>query len=93
MMMMMMMMMMVKKEDDDDGDSIKKKRFTYKLKFIDSYRFMPCKLWDLVDNLSAIHNKECKSCMEEKKFGRNVNLLDLKITDWITYAKMQYTMY
>ena len=49
------------KEDDNS------KKITYKLKFIDSYRFMQSKLSDLVDNLSKIFNKECKSCIERKK--------------------------
>ena len=35
--------------DDDD----KKKKITHGLKFIDSFRFMPCKSSDLVDNLSG----------------------------------------
>ena len=42
----------IKKEHDNSKTS------TYKLKFIDSYRFMPCKLSDLVDNLSGIYSKE-----------------------------------
>ena len=42
------------KEDDNS------KKITYKLKFIDSYRFMQSKLSDLVDNLSGIFNKEYK---------------------------------
>ena len=33
------------------------KKITYKLKFIDSHRFMPSKLSDLVDNLSEINKK------------------------------------
>ena len=48
------------KEDDNS------KKITYKLKFIDSYRFMQSKLSDLVDNLSEINNKDCKTCMERK---------------------------
>ena len=43
-----------------------RKTTTQKLKFIDSYRFMQRKLSDLVDNLSGIYIKECKSCMERK---------------------------
>ena len=39
---------------------------TYKLKFIDSYRFMSTSLSNLVDNLSGIYDKECKKCMERK---------------------------
>ena len=30
-----------------------KKKITHGLKFIDSFRFMPCKSSDLVDNLSG----------------------------------------
>ena len=37
----------IKKDDNS-------KKITYKLKFIDSYRFMQSKLSDLVDNLSEI---------------------------------------
>ena len=44
----------IKKEHDNGKTS------TYKLKFIDSYRFMQSKLSDLVDNLSGIFNKEYK---------------------------------
>ena len=60
---------------------------TYKLKFIDSYRFMSTSLSNLVDNLSGIHDKECKKCMERKKLGWIVNLLDLKMVAWIINAK------
>ena len=42
---------------------------TYKLKFIDSYRFMQSSLSNLVDNLSGVYDKECKKCMERKKLG------------------------
>ena len=57
------------KEDDDsekeeDDNSNKKKTITYKLKFIDSYRFMQSKLSDLVDNLSEINKKECPECIK-----------------------------
>ena len=61
------------KEDDDsekeeDDNSNKKKTITYKLKFIDSYRFMQSKLSDLVDNLSEINKKECPKCKGKCKF-------------------------
>ena len=42
------------------------KKVTYKLKFIDSYRFMKSKLSDLVDDLSEINKKECPKCMRNK---------------------------
>ena len=46
------------KDDDNDNDKNKVKTFTYRLKFIDSYRFMQGLLSNLVDNLSEINNKE-----------------------------------
>ena len=61
--------MPIKKEDDDDNKVI-----TYKIKFIDSCRFMQSTLSDLVDNLSEIN---------KKMYGldQNLNLLGLKIID------------
>ena len=50
----------IKKEHDND------KTITYKLKFIDTCRFMQSKLSDLVDNLSEINDKACKTCIERK---------------------------
>ena len=66
----------IKKEWDKDSGKI----IRYKIKFIDSCRFMPSKLSNVVDNLSEINNKDCKTCME-KKLNQNVNLLGLKIID------------
>ena len=40
----------IKKEHDND------KTITYKIKFVDTCRFMPSKLSDLVNNLSEINN-------------------------------------
>ena len=66
----------IKKEhDNNNGETI-----TYKVKFINTSRFMQSKLSNLVDNLSEINNKHCKTCTE-KKLNQNVNLLDLKIID------------
>ena len=48
-------------KNDDDC-----KKITYKLKFIDCYRFMQSKLPYLVDNLSGINKKECLKCMRKK---------------------------
>ena len=52
------------KKGNDNG-----KKITYKLKFIDSYRFMSTSLSNLVDNLSRVYDKECKQSMEIKKLG------------------------
>ena len=46
------------KEDD--------KKILYKLKFIDSYRFMSTSLSNLLDNLSGVYDKEREKCMEKK---------------------------
>ena len=59
---------------NDSGETI-----TYKLKFIDSCRFMPSKLSNFLDNLSEINDKDCKTCIERKILNQNVNLLGLKI--------------
>ena len=64
-------------KDDDNG-----RKITYKLKSIEIYRFMSSKLSDLVDNVSEINKNEC---LERKV--KNVNLLDLKMIDYITDAK------
>ena len=50
-------------QEDDNS-----KKITYKLKFIDSYRFMQSKLSDLVDNLSEIKKKECSECKGKCEF-------------------------
>ena len=54
----------IKKEViNNNGD---KKTITYKLKFVDSYRFMQNSLSELVDCRSEIFNSiECKSCIEK----------------------------
>ena len=58
------------KKEHDNGKTI-----TYKIKFIDSCRFMQSKLSDLVDNLFA------KNAWREKISNQNVILLGLKIID------------
>ena len=47
------------KKEHDNG-----KKITYKLEFIDSYRFMSTSLSNLVDNLLGVYDKGCKKCME-----------------------------
>ena len=50
------------KKINENGELI-----TYKLKFVDSCRFMATSLSSLTDNLSEINNKDCKKCMERNK--------------------------
>ena len=51
----------ITKKDKDDNDKIAK--ISYKIKFIDSYRFMSCSLSSLVSNLSeGLHNDRCEDC-------------------------------
>ena len=58
--------MEITKIDKDDND--KTTKISYKIKFIDSFRFMSSSLSNLVDNLSeGLHNdrcKDCKSCLD-----------------------------
>ena len=52
---------------------------TYKIKFIDSYRFMSSSLSRLVDNLSeGIHNNtclDCRSCLDYVRITKNEKLI------------------
>ena len=64
--------MLIKKENEDG------KTITYKIKFIDTCRFMQSKLSDLADNLSEINNKDCKKCMERKKIRSECEFIGLK---------------
>ena len=65
---------------------------TYKIKFIDSYRFMSSSLSKLVDNLSeGIHNNKCancESCLDYVK-TKNEKLL-LKCFNCKTYYKKKF---
>ena len=66
------------KKELDNGKTI-----TYKLKFIDSFRFMSTALSILADNLSEIYNKK----LEIKIANLSVILLGLKITNYMANAK------
>ena len=56
--------MLIKKEFDNG------EKGTYKLKFIDSFRFMPTSLSSLLDNLFEIYSKKLKdeNCKSECDF-------------------------
>ena len=56
----------------------KDQKLTYKLKFIDSNRFMSTSLSNLLDNLSGVYDKECKKCMERKKTRLNCKFIGFK---------------
>ena len=62
----------IKKEHDND------KTIIYKIKFIDSCRFMPNKLSNLVDKLSENNNKVCKTCMERKNIKSEWEFIGVK---------------
>ena len=54
------------------------KQITYKIKFIDSCRFMSSKLSNLVHKLSEINNKDCKTCIEKKNVKSECGFIGLK---------------
>ena len=66
---------------------------TYKIKFIDSYRFMSLSLSKLVDNLSeGIHNNKCSDCesnLDYIKIKKNEKLL-LKCFNCNIYYKKKF---
>ena len=64
----------IKKERDNDSGEI----ITYKIKFIDSCRFMPSKLSNIVDNFSETNNKDCQTFMERKNIKSECEVIGLK---------------
>ena len=72
------------KKENDNG-----KKITYKLKFIDSYRFMSTSLSNLVDNLSRMYDKECKKCMEREKIRLNCEFIRFR-NDRLNYKCKEF---
>ena len=66
----------IKKEHDNDSTITI--TITYKIKFIDSCRFIQRKLSNLVDNLSEINIKDCKTCTERKNIKSEWEFIGLK---------------
>ena len=55
------------------------KKIPYKLRFIDSFRFMLTSLSELVDSMPEIFNSiECSSCIEKIKISSQCCFLGLK---------------
>ena len=64
----------IKKKCDDS------KTITYKLRIIDSFRFMATLLSKLVDNMSGNFNSiECKSCMENNRCEECKKIIEVLI--------------
>ena len=66
------------KDSDKDNDNDKAKTVTYRIKFIDSYRFMQGSLTILVDNLSEVNLKNHEISYDTliKKFYNTYQLCD-----------------
>ena len=54
------------------------KTIVFKLKFIDSCRFLSASLSRLIDNLSEINKKECKTCMERNNIKSECKFIEIK---------------
>ena len=74
----------ITKKDKNGNDKITK--ILYKIKFIDSYRFMSTSLSNLVSNLSErLHTDrciDCKSLPDKEAFYSNLNMEDITDVDY-----------
>ena len=61
------------KKEHNNGEII-----TYKIKLVDTCKFIPSELSNLVDNLSEINNKDWKSCIERKNIKSECEFIGLK---------------
>ena len=61
------------KKEHNNGETI-----TYKIKLVDTCRFMRSKLSNLVDNLSEINNQDCKTCIERKNIKSQCEFIGFK---------------
>ena len=73
----------IKKEFDNN------KTITYKLKLIDSFRFMSTSLSILSEKLSEIYKKECKGCEEKTKIKSVRNIIGPE-NDKLNYECKKY---
>ena len=71
----------IKKENDNN------KTIIYRLKFINSYRFMSTSLSSLVDNSLRFIKKNAKLVWKETILNQNANLPNLKIIDETTSVR------
>ena len=68
------------KKECDNGKTI-----SYKLRFIDSFRFMSTSLSGLVDNMTGNFNSiECKSCTENNRCEECKKLIEGLIKKYIS---------
>ena len=82
----------IENKNTTKSSSLERIEITYKIKFIDSYRFMTMPLSKLIDNLSeGIHNNicaDCKSCLDYIK--TNNERLILKCFNCEQYYKKKF---
>ena len=66
-------------DNDNDKDKNKVKTITYRLKFIDSYRFIQDSLSNLVDNFSGIDNKKPENKLTDNMRSMTIHYHSLLI--------------